>query len=177
LIDTRLANPRINPSDIRNLLQSAALSQKIARLSLGASITNEVPAQTQADPDVDLGLLTPDESDTLQVLRLVWVIDLGPEGGWRGGKAANPQFHNYSWNNNSWFRLNAPQQRALPASTHPSSGCVPGERVSLRAFLAWVDAWSQAAGEPTSGVDYSMFSSEVNLVQGGREAAVLRWEW
>jgi hypothetical protein len=41
----------------------------------------------------------------------------------------------------------------------------------------WVDAWSQAAGEPTSGVDYSMFSSEVNLVQGGREAAVLRWEW
>jgi phage terminase large subunit-like protein len=29
----------------------------------------------------------------------------------------------------------------------------------------WVDAWSQTAGELTSGVDYSMFTAPVNVSQ------------
>jgi hypothetical protein len=30
----------------------------------------------------------------------------------------------------------------------------------------WVDAWSQAAGELTSGVSYEMFTSAVNVFAG-----------
>jgi predicted phage terminase large subunit-like protein len=35
-------------------------------------------------------------------------------------------------------------------------------------FDDWVDAWSQAAGELTSGVDYSMFTAAVQVVPGMR---------
>jgi hypothetical protein len=46
-------------------------------------------------------------------------------------------------------------------------------------FDDWVDAWSQAAGELNSGVDYSMFTSEMNVFQGvvRRPFFRSRWEW
>jgi phage terminase large subunit-like protein len=48
-----------------------------------------------------------------------------------------------------------------------------------RKFDDWVDAWSQAAGELTSGVDYSMFTSEMNVFQGVVRRPFFRspWEW
>ena len=39
-------------------------------------------------------------------------------------------------------------------------------------FDDWVDAWSQAAGELASGVDYGMFASEVSVFQDAVRAAV-----
>jgi len=48
----------------------------------------------------------------------------------------------------------------------------------LRKFDDWVDAWSQAAGELTAGVDYSMFTSRVNVFQGMRLPGFCSpWEW
>ena len=45
-------------------------------------------------------------------------------------------------------------------------------------FDDWVDAWSQAAGEFTSGVDYSMFTSRVNGFQRVRPPFFRApWEW
>jgi len=35
-------------------------------------------------------------------------------------------------------------------------------------FDDWVDAWSQAAGALTSGVDYSMFTSRLQVILGMR---------
>ena len=45
-------------------------------------------------------------------------------------------------------------------------------------FDDWVDAWSQAAGELISGVDYSMYNEHVNVFSGLNPLYFRKpWEW
>jgi predicted phage terminase large subunit-like protein len=45
-------------------------------------------------------------------------------------------------------------------------------------FDDWVDAWSQAAGELNTGVDYSMFNERVNVFSGLNPSYFRKsWEW
>ena len=67
---TRLKDfDKLDAADIRRLLESAAVSQKMARVALGVSPENEVPVQEQTDQDAfDFSQLTHDELEAFHAL-------------------------------------------------------------------------------------------------------------